>query len=246
MTGLLDKPAPPWRDGTEVPKSFITGFSAVLLERVTPIPLGLTAELAARGLVGIEASPASLRLLGAAFSWIVRARELASILHEVVSEIHLLAAEPGYDVSHSEPRWQSSIFVSIPNRGDEVGALRLAESVVHEAMHLQLTNREQLQRLVALEDGAMRSPWRDEPRPYQGVLHGLYVFSCLAAFFRILSSERALGEAGRRHAAQRVCEIAQEVKSIDFVDLATGLTDAGTVLMQRCRRVATLQSAVPV
>lgn len=245
MTGLLDKPAPPWRHGTEVPTASITGFSADLLERVAPIPPAFTADLFARGLVGIEASSASLRLLSDAFSWIARVRDLASIVHALVSEIHLLAAEPGYDVSHSEPRWRSSIFVSIPDRGDEIGALRLAESVVHEAMHLQLTDREQHQQLVALEDGMTRSPWRDEARPYQGVLHGLYVFSCLAAFFRRLLSERALGKAGRSHAARRVWEIAREVESIDFAALAAGLTDGGTVLMQRCRRVATLRSAVP-
>ena len=109
MTDFLDKPAPPWRDGAEVPTSFITGLSAVLIERVAPIHPGLTAELAARGLVGVEASPASLRLLGAAFFWIARVPELASILQAVVSEIHLLAADPAYDVSHSEPRWRSSI-----------------------------------------------------------------------------------------------------------------------------------------
>lgn len=245
MTGLLNKLAPPWRDGTEVPTSSITGLGAVLMERVAPIPPGVTAELAARGLVGIEASPVSLRLLCAASFWIARVRELAPILPAVVSKIHLIAAQPGYDVSHSEPRWRSSIFVSIPDRGGEIGALRLAESVVHEAMHLQLTNREQLQRLVALKEGATRSPWRDEPRSYEGVLHGLYVFSCLAAFFRTLLSERALSDAGRRHAAQRVCEIAQEVESIDFAALAAGLTDAGAVLMQRCRRVATLRPVGP-
>lgn len=238
MTGLLDMPTPPWRERAEVPTSSVTGFSADLLERVAPIPPALTSELAARGLVGIEASPASLRLLGNAFSWIAQVRELATILHAIVNDIHLLSAEPGYDVSHSEPRWRNSIFVSIPDRGDEIGALRLAESVVHEAMHLQLTNREQLQQLVALDSGLTRSPWRDEARPYQGVLHGLYVFSCLAAFFRNLLSERALGEAGRRHAAKRAREISQDVESIDFEALAAGLTDAGTVLMQRCRRAA--------
>jgi HEXXH motif-containing protein len=210
---------------------------------VVPIPPALTAELAERGLVGIEASSVSLRLLGDALHWIARVPDLASIVHALVSEIHLLAAESGYDVSHSEPRWRSSIFVSIPDRRDETGALRLAESVVHEAMHLQLTNREQLQQLVALEDGAMQSPWRDEPRSYRGVLHGLYVFSCLAAFFRSLLSEQALGEAGRRHAVQRVREIAQQVESIDFGALAAGLTDAGTALVQLCRRVATPRSA---
>lgn len=242
MTGLLNMPTPPWREGSKVPTSSISGFSADLIELVAPIPPALTAELAARGLVGIEASPASLRLLGNAFSWIAQVRELASILHALVNEIHLLETEPGYDVSHSEPRWRNSIFVSIPDRGDEIGALRLAESVVHEAMHLQLTNRENLQQLVALDNGLTRSPWRDEARPYQGVLHGLYVFSCLAAFFRHLLSERALGEDGRRHAAKRVREISQEIESIDFEALAAGLTDEGTLLMQRCRRVALAKS----
>lgn len=241
MTGLLDKPSPPWRDGTEVTTSSAAGFIADLIARVAPIPPALSAELAARGLVGIEASPPSLRLLGDALSWIARVQELASVLHALVSEIYLLAADPGYDISHSEPRWRSSIFVSIPDRDDEIGALRLAESVVHETMHLQLTNREHLQQLVALGNGTTQSPWRNEARPFQGVLHGLYVFSCLAAFFRSLLSERALGEAGRRHGTQRLSEIALEVESIDFAVLASGLTDAGIEVMQKSRLVATLR-----
>ena len=74
---------------------------------------------------------------------------------------------------------------------------------------------------------------------------GIPVTGCLAVFFRSLLSERALGDAGHRHVAQRVREIAQEVESLDFAALAAGLTHAGTVLMQQCRCVATLGSVVP-
>lgn len=245
MMDLQDKHVPPWRDGAQTETSSIARFGADLVARVNPIPRTIGAELAARGLVGIEASPASARLLDAALSWIARLPELVSIVHAIVRDIHLLEAGPGYDVSHSEPRWRSSIFVSVPDREDEIGALRLAESIVHEAMHLHLTNREQQKRFVAPGGGTMRSPWRDELRPYQGVLHGLYVFSCLSCFFRSLLAEGALGAVGRAHAAQRSREIAEEVRSIDFVAFAEGLTGTGIALAEQCRHVATNRLAKP-
>ena len=229
---------PPWRDGSEREASSLAQFRADLLRRVTPIPLTIAMELKSRGLVGIEPSVMSAQLLSATLSWVARLPELASIIHAIVTDIHLLDAEAGYDVSHSEPRWRTTIFVSIPDRDDEVGALRLAESIVHEAMHLHLTNREQLIQFVARGDGKLRSPWRNEPRPFQGVLHGLYVFSCLSWFFRRLLVEGALCAAGCTHLAKRLEDISDDVHSIDLVALAGGLTKAGIALAEQCMGIA--------
>ena len=244
MTGRQDMRAPPWQDGGEGGTSSMVRFIADLLGGVTLIPPTIAAELATRGLVGIEPSPASTHLLSAALSWIARLADLASIIHASVSDIHLLEAEAGYDVSHSEPRWRRTIFVSIPERSDSIGALRLAESVVHEAMHLHLTNREQQTQFVMPGDGTMRSPWRDELRPFQGLLHGLYVFSCLTYFFRELMTDQAVDVAGRAHLTQRLRDIEDEVQSIDFVTLAGGLTNAGIALAEQCIGIATNRFAV--
>lgn len=49
-----------------------------------------------------------------------------------------------YDVSHSTPVLPLSIFVSVPGADERHAELRLAESIIHEAMHLQLTFIESL------------------------------------------------------------------------------------------------------
>ena len=69
-------------------------------------------------------------------------------LHGTVAKLvrvcHLIKPEDDdYDVSYSDPQVPFSIFVSVPQRRRANDALRVAESIVHEAMHLQLTLIEQ-------------------------------------------------------------------------------------------------------
>src|SRR5262249_18705097 len=80
---------------------------------------------------------------------------LASLptLHHTVATLvrvcHLVKPEhDDYDVSYSDPQVPFSIFVSVPPRRAANDALRVAESLVHEAMHLQLTLIEQAVPLV--------------------------------------------------------------------------------------------------
>ena len=116
--------------------------------RISSPPLLLRSELEARGFRFRGDGTGSAPLVDAAAGWIGTAPTLEAIAATVVLNMHLLIADPGYDTSHSEPRWRSTIFVSIPERSDGVGALRLAESIIHEAMHLHLTNAEAFAPLV--------------------------------------------------------------------------------------------------
>jgi hypothetical protein len=58
-----------------------------------------------------------------------------------------------------------------------------AEVLTHEAAHMWLSLVEDQQEFA--DDGwttqAYLSPWRDDPRPISGVVHGVYVFSMVAA-----------------------------------------------------------------
>jgi HEXXH motif-containing protein len=164
---------------------------------------------------------------------------LAATSAQVVGDIHLLRAARGYDVSHSEPRWRRRIFVSVPERVDDIGALRLAESVVHEAMHLHLTNHEIAEPLVMEFRRRMKSPWRAEPRSYQGVLHGLFVFSCLETYYRGIASTVEKEEGIARHRQGRVDEIQAEVASLDLAQLRGGLTFRGAALARQWHNLAT-------
>ncbi|HEX8214871.1 MAG TPA: HEXXH motif-containing putative peptide modification protein, partial [Allosphingosinicella sp.] len=115
----------------------------------------------------------------------------------------------------------------------EVAALRAAENVVHEAMHLQLSFVEQATPLVADLEATIRSPWKQEPRQLQGVLHGLYVFVCISAFFRGLQEVDALGTPGRKHVEGRLSDIEAEIASVAVGDLKKGLTPAGSAFLNR-------------
>jgi hypothetical protein len=106
----------------------------------------------------------------------------------LVRSLHLIKPEnEDHDVSFSEPHVPFSIFVSVPNRRMPEDRWRIAEAVVHETMHLQLTLIEQIIPLVKTSQCKYFSPWRATYRPVQGVLHGVYVFRVIDSFLAQLS-----------------------------------------------------------
>jgi hypothetical protein len=115
--------------------------------------------------------------------------EVPSLLRTVASlvrSLHVIRpANSDYDTSFSEPQVPFSIFVSVPQRRIENDALRVAEAIVHEAMHLQLTLIERHVELVKGDGKKCKkyfSPWRREFRTTGGILHGLYVFCVVSQF----------------------------------------------------------------
>lgn len=165
------------------------------------------------------------------------APKLRAIIRFCVHEVILLRApDDTYDVSHSEPRWPNRIFVSVP-RPSQVQLLRLAESVVHEAMHLNLTLAEHLAPLVCSER-TLASPWRLEPRPAAGVLHGIYVFCCISRFFTHLQAATNLQPIQAEHVHTRQNQIAEQLASIDRRALRKSLTSPGVELLENLYRMA--------
>jgi HEXXH motif-containing protein len=156
---------------------------------------------------------------------------LETALQAAVGQIILLRARPSFDISHSEPRWPQAIFITVPSRQTQVSALRSVENVVHEAMHLQLTVLERAIPLIADETSKMASPWRLEPRDFQGILHGVYVFRCVAEFFATSRLHEVLHYEGMRYVARRRAQIADELSGVDFDRLAFGLTRTGQDLL---------------
>jgi len=106
----------------------------------------------------------------------------------LVRSLHVIRPEDDdYDVSFSEPHIPFSIFVSIPEKRITNDALRVAEAIVHEAMHLQLTLIGENIPLVQPTGKKYFSPWRETHRPLDGVLHALYVFGVIDRFLAHLS-----------------------------------------------------------
>ena len=101
--------------------------------------------------------------------------------------LHVLRASFGhYDISYSDPSLPFSIFVSCPPVAASNRFQRLAENVIHEALHLQLSLVERLEPLVI--DGAeqtfVSSPWKEGNRTIRGLLHATYVFNNLRYFWK--------------------------------------------------------------
>jgi HEXXH motif-containing protein len=213
-------------------------FESIIADRITPVPLRIANEIERAGLRLTNPTQVSNSLLVQAARWIDHVPDVKSLCLELMQQAYLLHADEGYDISHSEPRWPRSIFISIPDRVDIVGALRLAESIVHEVMHLQLTDFEQKAALVADFESKLHSPWRAEDRPVQGVMHGLYVFACLISFFREIAKIDEMEPKGREHSQRRISEIQSEIGEISLDELKRGLTDKGKELVEKWRSTA--------
>lgn len=157
--------------------------------------------------------------------------ELAASISTVVCSAHMLAAARGYDVSHSTPELPLSIFVSVPEADERNAVARLAESIIHEAMHLQLTFIESLLSLVRAPNATAFSPWQQSERPVGGVLHGLYVFAVISDALGVFASRNSeIGD----YAAVRRAQIAEEVWQMG--DGRDALTDVGVTLWERLTR----------
>jgi len=151
---------------------------------------------------------------------------LESVIRRCVKEIIILKApSDAFDVSHSEPRWPTRIFVSIPSSSTVVN-LRVAEAIVHEAMHLNLTFLERQKPLISSAK-KLYSPWRDEPRPISGVVHGLYVFACIHRFFEYLLVKTLLDCGSSEHIKRRLSEIKDEFRVVDYAALLDFLAPPG-------------------
>lgn len=232
---MTDSTSAPWRLPNRRPGRRPPTSWGWLGDRIVDARQDVASHIARQGLTPLAATRLDGDMCLRSQELIERCGDLADIVRSVTHEIHLLDAPPGYDVSHSEPCWPHRILVSVPDRGDEVGALRFAEGVIHEAMHLALTLLESDRPLVRRPMNAMASPWRDEPRPIGGVLHGLFVFSCLHAAFRMMTD--AIDAAAAEHVGGRLRDIEEEVGSIDLTTLSAGLTPVGCTLARQWSEV---------
>ena len=181
-----------------------------------------------------SSTDAALRRAGAI---IAEVPGLWPIVDVRVERIAIVGA-PGdcFDTSHSDPAWPNIVLISIPPSGP-VGDLRLAEGIIHESMHHHLSALEADVALVH-EQGRLYSPWRNTDRPAGGVLHGLFVFACVAHAFQTLIDLGILEEDGLRHARRRIIQIREDFEAIDHEGLSSVLTLRGReVQAAACRAI---------
>ena len=104
----------------------------------------------------------SINIFNNAFTTISTVRPIFNCVTNLVRAIQILKpGDPDNDVSYSHPNIPFSIFVSICGKQTEEATLRIAESIIHEAMHLQLTLIED--HMAAVSEGAIPISSRMSP-----------------------------------------------------------------------------------
>jgi hypothetical protein len=121
------------------------------------------------------------------------------------------------------------------------------EMLVHEFCHNKLRLLQEVVPLISekyLNRSIFYSPWRDEPRPIDGLMHGLYVFSSIAGFWLHVWKDLNANEAERKIAQRRVGTLLLQLKfAFDEFSEHAELMPAGKVFLSIIdNRIACLES----
>ena len=211
--------------------------------RSSPESLGLRLEamaascndcFAGRGLEFVaetHVTAASCQAISAATALICRVPSLAQTVSTLVRSVHILKSDdPGIDISFSDPSIPFSIFLSLSQGKD--ADWRIAEAIIHETMHLQLSLVEQITPLVLDDTIARFSPWKQKLRPLSGLIHALYVFRVIDIWLEQIS----VSIPNESVISRRRAQIAEEIAEIDLTGAEGGFTRAGQALMRKLLR----------
>ncbi|HEV7398241.1 MAG TPA: HEXXH motif-containing putative peptide modification protein [Pyrinomonadaceae bacterium] len=113
--------------------------------------------------------------------------------------------------------------------------LFVAEMLLHEFCHNKLRLLQEVAPLISdkySNQAIFYSPWRDDPRPIDGLMHGLYVFSSIAHFWLHVCGNQNANADERAMAQRRVGTLLLQLKLAyaEFTEHAE-LTRAGTVFL---------------
>lgn len=85
--------------------------------------------------------------------------------------------------------------------------LYIAEMLLHEFCHNKLRLLQEVIPMIGTEEANLfrfYSPWRDDPRPLDGILHGLFVFSSIAGLWLKVWKAEDSSESEREMAQRRI------------------------------------------
>jgi HEXXH motif-containing protein len=139
-------------------------------------------RFALRMLAGMtEAEAMSWRQrIQAAWELLVRHHEWAAgPVAEGVSVIVPLLPRSDHD-SATSPAAFGAIATSLPS-----SPVIMAETLVHEFQHIKLCGLLDMLPLMKPSDKRGYAPWRDDPRPLEGILQGIYAFTGIVRFWDV-------------------------------------------------------------
>jgi HEXXH motif-containing protein len=156
---------------------------------------------------------------------------ITDFLNSIVKTVQIIKAEEeDTDISYSHPELPFSIFLSVCKDSSLRSTLRVAESLLHESMHLKLTLIENVMPLVKPFTGnVFFSPWRDEKRPARGVLHGLFVFRAILDYFEVIKDEPKIQQE-RGYIEKRISQIRTDLSQLEHFAICNDLTIDGATL----------------
>jgi hypothetical protein len=159
------------------------------------------------------------------------AKELAAGLSVLVP-----ITPPSRVVGSSAPAAFGAVRVS-PHDSPTV----LAETLVHELQHSKLNALLDLVVMHTRDPAALvYAPWRDDPRPLTGLLHGIYAFTATAEFWSVQRKwvprpDRPLTTfTFVRRLTQVRRAIDDLATALDLTQAGTGLVEAATLRLARC------------
>lgn len=177
-------------------------------------------------------STSAVQKLGGAISILRLIEPAYDCIVSLVKSVHVLrSSDADIDLSYSHPNIPFSIFISLCEDDSTISNLRVAESILHEAMHLKLTLIENLDPLVKDSSQLYFSPWKNESRPIQGVLHGLFVFRAISDFYKALN--QSIGNKYTYFVIDRIETIRNEINLLNELSHHPKLTPAGNDFVMR-------------
>jgi tetratricopeptide (TPR) repeat protein len=119
----------------------------------------------------------------------------------------------------------------------------MAEVLVHETQHSKLHVIEGLATLVLDATEDLCSPWRPDPRPASGVLHGAYSFAAVAELWGALAVSRN-GEQRAQAAAEAAHRREQVLDAVETMRSSGRLAPLGMLFVDELERRADALRAV--
>lgn len=116
---------------------------------------------------------------------------------------------------------------------------QIAEALLHEYYHTKLNALLDLDPVFIDDDGAEAyySPWRDDPRPLRGVLHGVFSFYIVTCFWqRACSAHWDAGVDARQARSEALRRYKQVCIGIEQVRSHAKLTAVGMVLLDEIQK----------
>ena len=105
----------------------------------------------------------------------------------------------------------------------------MAEAIIHEAMHLQLTLIENEVLLIKNKSYTEFSPWTKSTRPIHGLFHALYVFSIIKNWYFSLKNNNNY----KIYSEKRIFKINQQIHSLNLQECKNALTKEGNFILNK-------------